>query len=398
MAQKVVAVEHKLLAVLSAGLTGINVSEVCRQLGISRQSFYKYRSRFNDEGPAGLVQRSRRPHRSPGAIDVTVEDEIVRLRKTLRVDNGAQAIAYHLARAGISPPAVSTIHRVLVRRGFVTPQPHKRPKSATKRFVWPRPNDAWQIDATRWLLCDGREAWIMDILDDHSRVLVAARVCDGPTAAGAWDAFCHGAADWGLPAHVMSDNGTCFTRRLTFPGHINPTEAAFERNLRTLGIRHIPSSPGHPQTCGKLERSHQTTKRWLATLDPPATFAALQTQLDDWRAHYNHHRPHRGIDGATPYEAWTATDRATPHGPLTVVPHSSLHTVCGAGHFGFKGFNIHVGRQHAGHTVLVIAQGHDLTVFGDNTIIRRLTLDPTRRYQPSGNPRGRPKPNNGRAG
>src|SRR5680860_980624 len=95
MAHKVVAMEAKLLAVLSAGLTGINVSEVCRQLQISRQTFYKYRQRFTEEGPAGLVVRSRRPRHSPNAISDELATEIVRLRKTLPVDNGAQAIAYH---------------------------------------------------------------------------------------------------------------------------------------------------------------------------------------------------------------------------------------------------------------------------------------------------------------
>src|SRR5680860_35397 len=392
MAHKVVAMEAKLLAVLSAGLTGINVSEVCRQLQISRQTFYKYRQRFAEEGPAGLAVRSRRPHHSPGAISDELAAEIVRLRKALPVDNGAQAIAYHLRRGGWATPATSTIHRVLVGGGFVTPQPRKRPKSATRRFVWPRPNDAWQIDATRWLLADGAEAWIMDVLDDHSRLLVAARVCGGPTAAGAWDALCCGATDWGLPAHVMSDNGICFTGRF-LAGKGAGGEAAFERNLRTLGVRHILSSPGHPQTCGKLERSHQTTKRWLATLEPAATPEELQAQLDAWREHYNTRRPHRGIGGATPMEAWTATERAGPAQPIDAIPESSLHTVSDTGNVGYKAqFTINVGRPHAGRKVLVIASGDDLTVFSDNTVIRRLTLDRTRRYQPSGNPHGRPRP------
>ena len=141
--------EAKLLAVFTAGLSSVNVSRLCADLQISRQTFYKYRRRFDAEGPAGLVARSRAPHRSPNAISGELEDQIVRLRKTLPVDNGAQMIAYHLARDGWDPvPAVSTIHRALVRRGLVTAQPHKRPKSATTRFVWPRPNDAWQIDAT----------------------------------------------------------------------------------------------------------------------------------------------------------------------------------------------------------------------------------------------------------
>src|SRR4051794_1441449 len=149
MAQKVVSMETKLRAVFAAGEGGVPVSALCAELGISRQSFYKYKRRWDAHGPAGLVERSRRPRNSPRLISVELEDEIVRLRKTLPLDNGAQSIAYHLARAGWAVPDVRTIHRALVRRGMVLPQPQKRPRSAWRRFEWPRPNDAWQIDATR---------------------------------------------------------------------------------------------------------------------------------------------------------------------------------------------------------------------------------------------------------
>jgi len=206
MAQKVVAMEAKLRAVLLDGAVGVSVSELCAELDISRQTFYKYRRRWQEEGPAGLVERSRRPARSPAMMSTRTEDEIVRLRKSLPLDNGAQTIAYHLARSGWSPlPSVSAVHRALQRRGMVLAQPHKRPRSAVRRFSWPAPNDAWQIDATCWALRSAREIWVMDILDDHSRRLVAARACSGPTSKAAWDAFCEGAARLGLPAHVMSD-------------------------------------------------------------------------------------------------------------------------------------------------------------------------------------------------
>ena len=130
--------EAKLLAVFSSGVP-VKVTALCRELGISRQTLYKYRRRFEAEGPAGLVERSRRPHSSPQRISAETEDAIIRLRKELRVDCGAQAIAYHLARRGEIVPSVATIHRVLVRRGMVAPQPRKRPHAAWRRFEWPGP-------------------------------------------------------------------------------------------------------------------------------------------------------------------------------------------------------------------------------------------------------------------
>jgi transposase InsO family protein len=123
------------------------------------------------------------------------------------------------------------------------PQPDKRPKS-WRRFEWPRPNDAWQIDATAWALADGTAVWIMDVLDDHSRVLVAARTAPGPTAAAAWDAFSHAVVDWGLPARVMSDNGLCFTGR--FQGR----DVDFERQLRAMASPTCPPARATPRPAG----------------------------------------------------------------------------------------------------------------------------------------------------
>lgn len=176
-----VSMEAKLLAVFSSGVP-LKVTALCQGLGISRQTLYKYRRRLAVEGPPGLVERSRRPHTSPTQVPLEIEDAIVRLRKELRIDCGAQAIAYHLARQGHPAPSVATIHRILVRRGMVTPQPSKRPKSAWRRFEWPRPNDAWQIDATCWALADGQTVWIMDVLDDHSRA--RRSTARAPTNAG----------------------------------------------------------------------------------------------------------------------------------------------------------------------------------------------------------------------
>src|ERR1700730_13534768 len=105
-------------------------SEVARDYGVSRVWVQKLVHRYQREGPAAFEPRSRRPHSNPRAVDLEVEDRIVRLRKTLSrkgLDAGAETIAAHLASAGIAPvPATSTIWRILSRRGFVVPQPQKR--------------------------------------------------------------------------------------------------------------------------------------------------------------------------------------------------------------------------------------------------------------------------------
>ena len=216
----------------------------------------------------------------------------------------------------------------------------------------------------------------------HSRM----RSSSGPTATAAWEAFAHGVADWGIPARVMSDNGLCFTGRFSSGGEVD-----FERQLRALGVAHLPSSPSHPQTCGKLERSHQTTKRWLAVDGLADTEAELQDQLDRWRQHYNHHRPHSAAAGRSPIIRWLAQTPASPSSPLPGPRRTSLHHVSSGGTIGWGSYNIAVNSALAGQHVLVVAVDDELTVHGQTGIIRQLTIDRTRRYQPNGRPPGRPR-------
>jgi len=224
----------------------------------------------------------------------------------------------------------------------------------------------------------------MDVLDDHSRALVAARVDTGPTAKAAWDAFTTAVLEWGLPAHVMNDNGSCFTGRLAQHG-----AADFERMLRSVGIKQICSRPGHPQTCGKLERSHQTTKAWLRIQPPARTINELQDQLDRWRQHYNRLRPHKALAGQTPYEWWKASPPATPGAPIVGPVRASIHRVHKAGHIGWSDYVVGIDSRLAGQRVLVVARDFNLAIYGQTGLLRRLTIDTTRRYQGTGIPPGR---------
>src|SRR4051794_30389083 len=166
-------------------------SEVARDYDVSRYWVQQLVRRYLAEGEAAFEPRSRRPHSSPHAVPAAVEDDIVRLRKELSrqgLDAGADTIRTHLARqaarrtprsqtsSGTPPPpapSVSTIWRALTRRGFVTPQPHKRPRCSWRRFEADQPNERWQADTTHWQLADGTGVEILNILDDHSRLAIA---------------------------------------------------------------------------------------------------------------------------------------------------------------------------------------------------------------------------------
>src|SRR4051812_14917941 len=161
MAQRVAPMDVRLVAAVTG--VEINVSAFCRDHGISRDAFYRWRQRYVDEGLAGLEPRSSAPKTSPGRTPVEVEDAVVALRKQLSedgLDAGPGTIQWHLGRRGVLGdrpiPSESTIWRMLVRRGFVAPQPRKRPKSSLRRFEAAAPNQLWQADATKWVIAIGQ--------------------------------------------------------------------------------------------------------------------------------------------------------------------------------------------------------------------------------------------------
>jgi transposase InsO family protein len=190
---------------------------------------------------------ARAVHAPTRTRSVEREEQIVRLRKELSRDGfdaGADTIRSHLlagAEPGLRVPATSTIWRVLTRRGFVRPQPHKRPRSSWKRFCAEQPSERWQADTTHWHLADGSDVEILNVIDDHSRLLIASqarRVTLGPDVVTTFTAAFQ---RWGAPAEVLTDNGAIFTAKQR--GH---SRVALEIDLHRRGIKISPSRPYHP--------------------------------------------------------------------------------------------------------------------------------------------------------
>jgi transposase InsO family protein len=379
------------LVVTAVRVQGRSKRQVARDYRVSRRWVHELVKRFDAEGEAGLLPRSRRPRSSPQRTPEPVEQEIVELRKNLTeqgLDAGAHTIAYHLHQRHGSAPAPATIWRVLSRRGFVTPQPQKRPRSSYVRFEADMPNERWQADITHWKLAGGKDTEVLNLLDDHSRLLLASHARAITKAADVVTSFHQAAAAHGFPASVLTDNGAIFTAA---PRH---GRCAIELELARLGIAYRHSRAYHPQTCGKVERFHQTLKRWLAKQPTARTVAELQAQLDRFAGYYNTQRPHRALGRRTPVAAFTARPKATPAAPGFAVPaHYRVRTdkVDRTGVITLRHnsrlHHVGLGRRHAGVRVLVLVADLDVRVLSeDGQLLRALTLDPSRDYQPQQRP------------
>jgi transposase InsO family protein len=361
------------------------IAELAKAHGVSRGWLYKLLRRYRLEGPAAVAPRSRRPKTSPSRITDLYEDEIVRLRKELidnGFDGGAETIRFHMATPGRSVPSTSTIWRVLKARGFVTPQPHKRPKNSWKRFAADFPNECWQADMTHVEVADGVIYEVLNIIDDHSRLCLASRVFVTVKAPDVVRTIHRAAATWGYPQSVLTDNGRIFTTPL---GH---ALGAMEAELMSLGIHTKHSRPYHPQTCGKVERFHQTMKKYLAKQEPAETKKQLVGQLNRFAEYYNVERPHRAVGRRTPVTAYAARAKVGPIGPkIDAAGYRIRHDRVAKGgsvmvrHRG-KYHHIGIGHSYEGWRVILLIAGLDIRVLGiDGSPLRHLTLDPSVDYQ-----------------
>ena len=367
--------------------TGRSIKALAKTHDVSPSWLFTLLGRYRLEGDAGLEPRSRRPRSSPSRIADLWEDEIVVLRKELADDGfdaGAQTIYFHLVeRHGQAVPSVPTIWRVLRSRGFVTPQPHKRPKSSYARFVADLPNECWQADMTHVPLDNGTTFEVLNMIDDHSRVCVASRVMVHVKATDVVRVLHKSAETWGYPATLLTDNGLIFTAQRRYG-----VAGAVEHELFALGIGSKHSRPYHPQTCGKVERFHQTMKKFLRAQEGLETSKQLQRAIDRFVERYNTVRPHRGIARKTPLAQWSARDPAVPRTPRITIGGRRLRLdrvdKAGTVTLRHRGqlHHIGIGRPYGGWRVAMLIDGRNIEIVSlDGSPIRKLVLDPTKDYQ-----------------
>jgi hypothetical protein len=346
---------------------------------------YRHRERILAEGV--WQERSRRPRRSPATTPAELDAWICKLRADLGVDNGADFIvdALRIVHAETGPswavPARSTVNRVLARHDLLDRNPAKRPRSSWRRFSYARPRDCYQIDATEVALAAGHKAVVFEVLDDCTRTLVASHAAAAETAADAVVAFTKAVKEYGAPALVLSDNGVAFTSRLIHPGK---GPSSFVRAVMTAKSRAINSSPYHPQTCGKVERHHQTFKKWLRTLPAaPTNLAELQLLLDSYRRIYNDRRHSALPRRATPNQTWA--DATSIGGPSNLpMQTDALLFRCNVYETGAITFGRHrtsVGRALVGTTVTAICDNDHATIYDTaGAVLGHAYLDPGKSY------------------
>ncbi len=343
-------VEQRLTFVRLAESGGVSFAELCRRFGISRTTGYKWLTRFAVEGGDGLVDRSRRPHRSPGRVDAEVEALVCGVRERFPAWGGRKIRGFLLRQGYVGVPAASTITQILRRHGLV--EPADPPRRDFQRFERPRPNELWQMDFKGWFtLSSGTRVYPFGVIDDHSRFSLALYACLDQETPTVERYLTTAFGRYGLPRAMLMDNGAPWGDTWDQPW--TPLTVW----LCDLGIRVIHSRPYHPQTNGKKERLHRTLDLEVLNQQPVwDTIDQVQAAFAAWEPIYNHHRPHQALgETIVPADRYTPSPRAMPTQiePATYPDHWDLRKVTTTAKISYHGHRFHIGKAFRGRTVAI---------------------------------------------
>jgi transposase InsO family protein len=282
------------LEIVQRALTeGTNIRALCREYAVAPKTLYTKVARYQAEGVAGLLPRSRRPHTSPTRTAPVVEARVLALR-TAHPTWGGRKLQAVLAREGCTPlPAHTTITAILRRHGYLDGPRAGKPRAFT-RFERDQPNALWQLDFMGHRPMAGGRVHPLTIIDDHSRFGLGLFACPHEQGDLVQQHLISVFRRVGLPEAILADNGSLWAN--SAPSAITRLEVWWMR----LGIQVLHGRPNHPQTQGKVERWHATIATEVFAQQCFLTLAAAQTAFDTFRHCYNTERPHESLDWEVP--------------------------------------------------------------------------------------------------
>ena len=370
-------VEQRYQAVLAVIRDGVAVVEVATRFGVSRQAIHRWLRWYEDQGLAGLADRSHRPPRCSHQMDPAIEVWILETRRR-NPDWGPRRLVHEATKAGLEPvPSRSGIYRALQRAGLIDPQARRRRDRRFKRWERGGAMELWQMDVVGGvLLADGTQAKVLTGIDDHSRFIVCAGVMTKATSRAVCAHLAAAMHAHGVPQEILTDNGKVFTGRFG----LKDTEVLFDRICRENGIDHLLTAPRSPTTTGKIERFHRTLRSEFLT---GRTFPDLQTAqatLDAWIASYNTQRPHQALAMATPADRFVITAADRPADTSAIGTERSgeewiSRKITTNGIISVAWQEINCGKHRGGRRVDIHLQGPVMQIFDGDELIKTVMRD-----------------------
>jgi putative transposase len=283
-----------------------NLSARCtlRQIDISRSTFYEWYRRYQEDGYEGLAPKHRTPLQFWNAIPEWEKQRIVEIARQYP-EKSCREVAFHITDKEGYFISESSVYRILKSHDLVT-SPVYTVISAKDHFEHPtsRINEMWQTDFTYLKVTSWGWYYLLTVLDDYSRYIIAWKLCTTMRAKDVTEtlklALEASGCDHARVIHkprLLSDNGSSY---------ISGDLADW---LKDQGMKHVRGAPYHPQTQGKIERWHQTLKNRIL-LENYYLPGDLEGQIGAFVDHYNNHRYHESLGNVTPADTYFRRDTA----------------------------------------------------------------------------------------
>jgi putative transposase len=281
----------------------LSVRKTLRQIGISRSTFYEWYKRYKECGYEGLAPRQRSPRQFWNEIPEWEKQRVVEVAREYP-EKSCREVAFHITDKEGYFISESSVYRILKAHNLVT-SPVYTVISAKDHFEHPttRVNELWQTDFTYLKVIDWGWYYLLTVLDDYSRYIIAWNLCKSMKAEDVKKTLEIAIAKTGVKhVHVyhrprlLSDNGPCFI------------STELKDYLSQHDMRHIRTRTYHPMTQGKIERYHRSMKN-LMLLDNYYSPAELEARISEWVDHYDNQRYHEAIDNVPPSDRFSGRDK-----------------------------------------------------------------------------------------
>lgn len=284
--------QERLLVLDTWGRSGLPAGDFAAIVGVKKYSLYNWKRRFDEEGPAGLMDRQKGPGKGSKLPELT--RRTILMLKESNPDWGSERISAMLLRGPALPASPGAVARVLHEAGYVFQEEPTRPHPDKPRhFERAKPNELWQTDLFTFMLKrQNRRVHLVGFMDDHSRFLVGYGLHGSQSAALVIEVLRASIASYQAPEEILTDNGAQY---ITWRG-----KGAFTRELEKRGIRQIVAKPRRPQTLGKVERFWGTLWRECVETAIFLDLADAQRRIGLFIDYYNFQRTHSGIGGLVP--------------------------------------------------------------------------------------------------
>ena len=334
--------EQKLLILDTWNRSGLPATEFARMVGIAKQALYTWKKRFEEEGPAGLMDRTRGVGKGSRLPEIT--KRTILLLKKSNPDWGCQRISDMLVRGPALPASPSAVARILHEAGYEMVEESTRPHpDHVRSFERAKPNQLWQTDLFVFnLKRQNRKVYLIAFLDDHSRFVVSYGLYGSSSTTLVLEVLNAGIASYGAPEEILTDNGPQY---VVWRG-----KSAFSKELEKRGIKQIVAHPRRPQTLGKVERFWGTLWRECVENSIFLDIEDARKRIGLFIDHYNFQRAHQGVEGLVPADRFfqaapdvlrTLKERVAANALQLArqgVPKAPFYLT---GQIGGKGFSVH---------------------------------------------------------